>query len=189
MRMNVGHVLMSDEHEDVESYYREYIEGANGRPALKDLEEQGKKWRAYRGGRQKWYKRLVIIKEIERTSVEAVQRLLDDVQKTSKKSKKPNWYGLWKKLHDEEKQRKIDAEAAGAAAAIAATGATVMAPAVGAHRRASDDGRMDGCETPLRRRGHTARSRSRDDSSDASPSPAPRSSRRRTTPARFIGGV
>ena len=93
MKAGQHHQLDFNELKDIATLWKEYSEGINGGPALRDLEAQGKKWRcignsAGKGAcRQRWSVSLPFYKEIqfrvargdsETAAVAAVQLMLDD---------------------------------------------------------------------------------------------------------------
>ena len=113
--MKPGQFLMKDESSisSIRELYEEYFVGINGTPSLASLELEGSKWRRYKGMRQRWHERRILIRGLERLvalhggteeGITAMQGQLDGIAKRGS-SKSPNWAALRKLLmnSDEEK--------------------------------------------------------------------------------------
>ena len=113
------HQLDFNELKDIATLWKEYSEGINGGPALRDLEAQGKKWRcignsAGKGAcRQRWSMSLPFYEEIqfrvargdsETAAVAAVQLMLDDTPRNGPRSG-PNFAAVSRRLRAEQKAR------------------------------------------------------------------------------------
>mmetsp|Transcript_18061 Transcript_18061/g.45254 ORF Transcript_18061/g.45254 Transcript_18061/m.45254 type:complete len:257 (+) Transcript_18061:381-1151(+) len=82
--------VLSTEKTSIAQLWMEYTSGIDGRPAVKSLEEKGKMWRRYTGGKEAWSDHSRVYEEIERRmksgtsetqAVQQVQEMMDTLCK------------------------------------------------------------------------------------------------------------
>jgi hypothetical protein len=99
----------------VRDIYAEYDTGYNGGPALRELEQKHKGWRAYRNGRAAWNRRIHIINEVTHLIADGMSRddAISDVQRRvdafpkKGKSQEPDLQGFNAALKDTRKNQEV----------------------------------------------------------------------------------
>lgn len=113
--MQPGQFIMKDESSilSVRELHEEYFIGMNGTPSLRSLEEGGSKWRRYKGMRQRWHERQLLIRGFERLEalhggteqgIATMQNMLDGIHKRGS-SKSPNWAELRKRFKNSDEEK------------------------------------------------------------------------------------